>query len=81
MGFLARAFPFVENPAPHRTEDDNAGHVQGPRGKAELAHLGLAHGVKEELKIPSRAGQGAEEIVSEHRNFQITLHRRREHGG
>ena len=27
---LAGAFPFVQDPAPHRAEDNDAGHVQGP---------------------------------------------------
>ena len=30
MRLFARAFPFVKNPAPHRAEDDDAGHVQRP---------------------------------------------------
>lgn len=30
MRLSARAFPFVKNPAPHRAEDDDAGHVQRP---------------------------------------------------
>ena len=55
MRLLAGALPFVEDPAPHRAEDDDAGHVEGPTREAELAHLGLAHGVEKELKIPGGA--------------------------
>ena len=68
---LARALPLVENPAPHRAEDDDARHVQRPRGEAELAHLRLAHRVEEELEVPRRARQRGEKVVSEHGDLQV----------
>jgi len=30
VGLFAGALPFVENPAPHRAENNDAGHVQRP---------------------------------------------------
>ena len=39
------------------------GHVEGPGGEVVLAHLGLAHGVEEELEVPDDAGECCEEIV------------------
>ena len=66
-----RALPFVEYPAPHGAENDDARHVQGPAGEAEAPHLGLAHRVEEELEIPTRAGQRREEVIAEPRHFEI----------
>ena len=57
MGSLAGSFPLVEINAPQRAENDDAGHVQAPTGKAKLSHLGLAHGIEEELHVPASAGQ------------------------
>ena len=57
MNLLARAFPFLENPAPHGAEDDDARQMEGSAGETEFAHLGLAHGVEEKLEIPAGAGQ------------------------
>ena len=64
--FGAGAFPFLERDAPQRAEDDDAGHVEGPTGKFEAAHLGFAHGVEEKLEVPGGAGEGGEEIVGKH---------------
>ncbi len=41
------------------------GHVEGPGGEVVLAHLGLAHGVEEELEVPDNAGKRGEEIVGD----------------
>ena len=30
MGLFGRAFPLLEEPAPHGGEDDDGGHVKGP---------------------------------------------------
>ena len=54
VSLLARAFPFVKDPAPHGAEDDDAGHVQSPTGESVFVHLRLAHRVEEELEIPQR---------------------------
>src|ERR1700733_15154321 len=37
---FAGAFPFMENPAPHRRKNDDAGHVQRPGGEIVFAHHG-----------------------------------------
>src|SRR5271168_623913 len=38
VGLFAGTFPFVEDPAPHGRENDDAGHVQRPRCEIILAH-------------------------------------------
>ena len=73
VDFFARPFPFVQNPAPHRAEDDDAGHVQGPGGEAVLAHLRFAHGVEEKLKVPERAGKRGKQIISQQGNAEVRL--------
>jgi len=65
MRSFAGAFPFVQNPAPDRAENDDAGHVQGPGAKIIFAHFNLAHRIKEKLKIPAGAGQGAKSIIAQ----------------
>ena len=70
----AGAFPFVENPAPHGAEDDDARHVQRPGGETELAHLRLAHRVEEKLEIPACPRQCGEQVVRERRNLQVHHH-------
>src|SRR4030042_526393 len=57
-----------EGDAPERAENDDAGHVNRPAGEFVLAHLRLAHGVEEKLQVPGDSGQGAEEIVAQHRD-------------
>ena len=47
----------MEYPAPHRTKDDDARHMQGPTGEPVLTHLRFAHGVKEELEVPGGPGE------------------------
>ncbi len=37
--------------------------MEGPAGEVVFAHLGLAHGVEEELEVPDDAGEGSKEIV------------------
>ena len=65
----------MEDPAPHRGKDNDAGHVQRPRGKTELAHLGFTHRVEKELEIPRGSGEGREEEVTQTRHFQIRRNR------
>ena len=48
----AGASPLFEEESPEGCEDNDAGHVKGPAGEVVLAHLGLAHGVEEELEVP-----------------------------
>ena len=55
--------PFFESETPECGEQDDAGHVEGPAGEVVLAHLGLAHGVEEELEVPDDAGEGGEDVV------------------
>src|SRR5580704_15609894 len=62
----SRAAPLLETQPPKRAEDDDAGHVQSPTGKAVFAHLGFAHGVEKELEIPGGSGESAPEIIGEH---------------
>ena len=57
--------PLLEDEAPEGGEDDDAGHVKGPAGEVVLAHLGLAHGVEEELEVPDDSGHGGEDVVGE----------------
>jgi len=71
MGLLARTFPFVEDPAPHRGKNDDAGHMESPRGKVEFTHLGLPHRVKEELEIPTCAGSRGKKVIAYRRNLQV----------
>ena len=59
-GAAAGASPFFQEESPKRGEDDDAGHVEGPTGKIVLAHLGLAHGIEEELEVPDHARHGRE---------------------
>ena len=61
----ASASPLFQEEAPERGEDNDAGHVEGPAGEVVLAHLGLAHGVEEELEVPDDAGHGGEEVVGD----------------
>src|SRR5277367_3116959 len=63
MRLFAGAFPLVKVYAPQGAENNDAGHVQSPTGKAVRAHLDLAHRVKEKLKIPGRPRQSAEKVV------------------
>src|SRR5258708_38488475 len=72
MRFPARPFPFVENPSPHRAENNDARHVQCPRGKVVFAHLRCAHGVKEELKIPTGARERGEQVVATDGDLQVS---------
>lgn len=81
MGFPARSFPFMENPAPHRAEYNNAGHMEGPTGKAEFTHLGFAHGVEEKLKIPSDSRNGRKDVVAQTGNVEIQSGLRLRQGG
>ena len=53
----------MQEEAPECGEDDDASHVKGPAGEVVLAHLGLAHGVEEELKVPDDAGERGEEVI------------------
>src|SRR5690242_17398681 len=62
MRFFARALPLMQNPAPHRAENDDAGHVKGPRDEVIFTHLRGTHGVKEKLEIPAGARQGTKEV-------------------
>src|SRR4030042_1984230 len=39
-----------------------------PAGEFVLAHLRFAHGLEEKLQVPGDSGQGAEEIVPQHRD-------------
>lgn len=39
--------------------------MQGPTGEIVFAHLGLAHGVEEELEVPDDSGHGGEEVVGD----------------
>src|SRR5689334_7509789 len=55
----------MEYPAPHRTKDDDARHMQGPTGEGELAHLGFSHRIKKELEIPNCPSKRAEQIIPE----------------
>ena len=60
FGAHAGAAPLAQDEAPESGEDDDAGHVEGPGGEVVLAHLGLAHGVEEELEVPDDAGESGE---------------------
>lgn len=42
--------------------------MQGPTGEVVLAHLGLTHGVEEELEVPDDSGHGGEGVVG-HEGF------------
>jgi len=55
----------VQEEAPERGEDDDRGHVEGPGREVVLAHLGLAHGVEEELEVPDDSGECGEEVVGD----------------
>ena len=57
--------PLLEGEAPEGGEDDDAGHVKGPAGEIVLAHLGLSHGVEEELEVPDDPGHGGEDVVGD----------------
>jgi hypothetical protein len=59
----AGASPLVQEETPECGKDDDRGHVEGPGGEVVLAHLGLAHGIEEELEVPDDAGECGEEIV------------------
>ena len=65
FGAHAGAAPLLQDEAPEGGEDDDAGHVEGPGGEVVLAHLGLAHGVEEELEVPDDSGEGGEEVVGD----------------
>ena len=65
LGAHAGAVPLLQHQAPEGGEDDDRGHVQGPGGEVVLAHLGLAHGVEEELEVPDDAGHGGEDVVGD----------------
>ncbi len=39
--------------------------MEGPAGEVVLAHLGLAHGVEEELEVPDDAGERGEDVVGD----------------
>src|SRR5579859_2074508 len=60
--------PLSETQSPQRAENDDAGHMQRPARKTITAHLRLAHGVKEKLKIPRGSGQRAQTVIPQHRN-------------
>jgi len=64
----AHSAPLVQCDAPERTEDDDTGHVERPTGEAILlAHLRLAHGVKEELQIPGESRDSRQNVVAQDR--------------
>src|ERR1022692_504391 len=71
MRLSARTLPFVEDPTPNSAEDNDARHMQCPRGEFVLAHLCFTHGVKEELKVPGGPRQRGEEVIAEHWDFEI----------
>ena len=60
----ARAAPLLQRQPPQRAKNDDARHVQCPRGEAEAAHLRLAHGVEEKLEIPRHARQRAQRQIA-----------------
>ena len=60
---FAGTLPLTETEAPNRAEEDDRRHVQRPGTELVVAHLGLAHRVEEELKIPDDSGKGGEEVV------------------
>ncbi len=39
--------------------------MEGPTREVVLAHLGLAHGIEEELEVPDNAGHGGEDVVGD----------------
>lgn len=39
--------------------------MQGPAGEVVLAHLGLTHGVEEELEVPDDSGHSGEDVVGD----------------
>src|SRR3546814_16148812 len=53
--------PLLEAEAPQRAEDDDARHVERPRGEAEAPHLAFAHRVEEELEVPQRPAERGEQ--------------------
>ena len=65
LGAATGAAPFFEEEAPEGGEDDDAGHVEGPAGEVVLAHLGLAHGVEEELEVPDDSCERGEDVIEE----------------
>ena len=65
FGAAAGSAPLFEGEAPEGGEEDDAGHVEGPAGEVVLAHLGLAHGVEEELEVPDDACERGEEVVGD----------------
>ena len=52
-----RSSPLLEGETPDGREDNDAGHMQGPAGKAEGPHLALAHRVEKELEVPDRPAE------------------------
>src|SRR6185437_2520627 len=62
----ARSLPLFQSDSPEAAEDDDAGHMQRPTGELVPSHLGFAHGVEVELKIPRGAVQSAEQILRHH---------------
>ncbi len=62
-GAAAGASPLFQRQSPESGEDNNGRHVQGPTGEVVFAHLGLAHGIEEELEVPDDSGHSGEGIV------------------
>jgi hypothetical protein len=58
-GSATGALPFFQSDSPQRAENDDSGHRQCPTGELVPSHLCLAHGVKEKLLVPGRAGKGS----------------------
>src|SRR5579863_10042207 len=61
----------MQNPAPHRAENDDAGHVQRPRSEIVFAHLRCAHRVEKELKVPACARQSRKDVITEDGNSKV----------
>jgi hypothetical protein len=68
LGAQAGAVPLLEDEAPEGGEDYDRRHMQGPGGEVVLAHLGLAHRIEEELKVPDDASHSlkAHQITQYH---------------
>ena len=68
MRFFARVFPLMQNPAPHRAENDDACHVKRPRNEVVFAHLRGAHSIKEKLEVPAGACHGGKKVIGKEGN-------------
>src|SRR6266567_7641376 len=62
----AGSVPLPQRDTPECAENHDAGHVESPARESIVAHLGLTHGVEEELQVPSDPGDCRKYIVHQH---------------